>query len=205
VTLQELISKLSDYWAAQGCLIQQPLDIQIGAGTMNPETFLRVLGPQPWSVAYVQPSRRPADGRFGENPNRLLKHHQFQVILKPAPDDVQDLYLQSLEACGIDLNNVERAPKFEFDRSDLVGQDRSVLDQIAKCVTTGPLRGRSLRLVGRADPRGEVEYNFALGEHRAGSAVRADPVDDPARGHVQRRDDERHRRAVLGSSRWKAA
>ena len=103
MTLQELIFKLSDYWAAQGCLIQQPLDLQIGAGTMHPETFLRVLGPHPWSVAYVQPSRRPADGRFGENPNRLLKHHQFQVILKPAPDDVQDLYLQSLEACGIDL------------------------------------------------------------------------------------------------------
>ena len=103
MTLQDLILKLSDYWAAQGCLIQQPLDIELGAGTMHPETFLRVLGPQPWNVAYVQPSRRPADGRFGENPNRLFKHHQFQVILKPAPDDVQDLYLQSLEACGIDL------------------------------------------------------------------------------------------------------
>jgi len=83
--------------------VQQPLDIEMGAGTMHPETFLRVLGSQPWNVAYVQPSRRPADGRFGENPNRLFKHHQFQVILKPAPDDVQDLYLQSLEACGIDL------------------------------------------------------------------------------------------------------
>jgi glycyl-tRNA synthetase alpha chain len=103
VTLQDLIFKLSDYWAAQGCLVQQPLDIEMGAGTMHPETFLRVLGTQPWNVAYVQPSRRPADGRFGENPNRLFKHHQFQVILKPAPDDVQDHYLQSLEACGIDL------------------------------------------------------------------------------------------------------
>jgi glycyl-tRNA synthetase alpha chain len=103
VTLQDLIFKLSEYWAAQGCLIQQPLDIEMGAGTMHPETFLRVLGPQPWNVAYVQPSRRPADGRFGENPNRLFKHHQFQVVLKPAPDDIQDLYLQSLEACGIDL------------------------------------------------------------------------------------------------------
>jgi glycyl-tRNA synthetase alpha chain len=103
VTLQDLISKLSDYWSAQGCLLQQPLDIEMGAGTMHPETFLRVLGRDPWNVAYVQPSRRPADGRFGENPNRLFKHHQFQVILKPAPDDIQDLYLQSLEACGIDL------------------------------------------------------------------------------------------------------
>ena len=103
MTLQDLIAKLSEYWSAQGCLLQQPMDVEMGAGTMHPETFLRVLGPQPWSVAYVQPSRRPADGRFGENPNRLFKHHQFQVILKPSPDDVQDLYLQSLEACGIDL------------------------------------------------------------------------------------------------------
>ena len=103
VTLQQLIFKLSEFWASRGCLLQQPLDIEMGAGTMHPETFLRVLGPAHWNVAYVQPSRRPADGRFGENPNRLFKHHQFQVILKPAPDEVQQLYLQSLEACGIDL------------------------------------------------------------------------------------------------------
>ena len=103
VTLQQLIFKLQEFWASRGCLLQQPLDIEMGAGTMHPETFLRVLGPDHWSVAYVQPSRRPADGRFGENPNRLFKHHQFQVILKPAPDEVQQLYLQSLEACGIDL------------------------------------------------------------------------------------------------------
>jgi len=102
MTLQDLIFKLSEYWASQGCLIQQPLDVEVGAGTMHPETFLRVLGPQHWNVAYVQPSRRPADGRFGENPNRLFKHHQLQVILKPAPDEVQHIYLQSLEACGID-------------------------------------------------------------------------------------------------------
>jgi glycyl-tRNA synthetase alpha chain len=103
VTLQDLIFKLSEYWSAQGCLIQQPLDLEVGAGTMSPETFLRVLGPTHWNVAYVQPSRRPADGRYGENPNRLYKHHQLQVILKPAPDEVQHLYLQSLEACGIAL------------------------------------------------------------------------------------------------------
>src|SRR5688572_14166405 len=103
VTLQQLIFKLSEFWASRGCLLQQPLDIEMGAGTMHPETFLRVLGPEHWSVAYVQPSRRPADGRFGENPNRLFKHHQFQVILKPAPDEAQQLYLQSLEACGVDL------------------------------------------------------------------------------------------------------
>jgi glycyl-tRNA synthetase alpha chain len=101
VTLQDLILKLSDFWAKEGCVIQQPLDIEVGAGTMHPETFLRVLGPAHWKVAYVQPSRRPADGRFGENPNRLFKHHQFQVILKPAPDEVQQTYLRSLEHCGI--------------------------------------------------------------------------------------------------------
>ena len=102
MTLQDLIFTLSTFWASRGCLLQQPLDTEVGAGTMHPETFLRVLGPAPWKVAYVQPSRRPADGRFGENPNRLFKHHQFQVILKPAPDDVQRLYLDSLVACGID-------------------------------------------------------------------------------------------------------
>ena len=102
MTLQDLILSLSRFWAAHGCLLHQPLDIEVGAGTLHPETFLRVLGPRHWSVAYVQPSRRPADGRFGENPNRLFKHHQFQVILKPSPDDAQRLYLDSLETCGID-------------------------------------------------------------------------------------------------------
>jgi len=102
VTFQDLILKLSEFWAAHGCLIHQPYDLEVGAGTSHPETFLRVLGPRHWNVAYVQPSRRPDDGRFGENPNRLFKHHQFQVILKPAPDEVQQLYLESLEACGID-------------------------------------------------------------------------------------------------------
>ena len=102
MTLQDLILSLSRFWSERRCLIQQPLDVEVGAGTMHPETFLRVLGPRPWRVAYVQPSRRPADGRFGENPNRLFKHHQFQVILKPSPDDAQRVYLDSLEACGID-------------------------------------------------------------------------------------------------------
>ena len=114
MTLQQLIFKLSEFWATRGCLLQQPLDTETGAGTMHPETFLRVLGPAHWNVAYVQPSRRPADGRFGENPNRLFKHHQFQVILKPAPDDVQQLYLQSLEACGIDL----RAHDIRFEEDN---------------------------------------------------------------------------------------
>jgi glycyl-tRNA synthetase alpha chain len=102
VTLQDLIFALERYWADRGCLIHQPWDAEVGAGTMHPETFLRVLGPAPWRVAYVQPSRRPADGRYGENPNRLYKHHQYQVILKPAPSDVQDQYLGSLTALGID-------------------------------------------------------------------------------------------------------
>jgi glycyl-tRNA synthetase alpha chain len=102
MTFQSVIFALERYWAERGCLIQQPWDAEVGAGTMHPETFLRVLGPRPWRVAYVQPSRRPTDGRYGKNPNRLYKHHQFQVILKPAPVDVQDLYLGSLGALGID-------------------------------------------------------------------------------------------------------
>jgi len=101
VTFQDLILKLSAYWASHGCLLQQPLDLEVGAGTSHPETLFRVLGPAPWNVAYVQPSRRPDDGRFGQNPNRLFKHHQFQVILKPSPDEIQQMYLASLEACGI--------------------------------------------------------------------------------------------------------
>jgi glycyl-tRNA synthetase alpha chain len=113
MTFQSLILKLSEFWASRGCALQQPLDVEVGAGTMHPETFLRVLGPAHWNVAYVQPSRRPADGRFGENPNRLFKHHQYQVILKPAPDEVQQLYLESLEACGI--NPRQHDIRFEED------------------------------------------------------------------------------------------
>jgi glycyl-tRNA synthetase alpha chain len=101
-TVQGVIASLQGYWAARGCLIHQPWDSEVGAGTMHPETFLRVLGPRPWKVAYVQPSRRPADGRYGENPNRLYKHMQLQVVLKPAPDDVQEQYLESLRVLGID-------------------------------------------------------------------------------------------------------
>jgi glycyl-tRNA synthetase alpha chain len=103
-SFQELILRLSEFWAQQGCVIQQPYDLEVGAGTMHPDTFLRVLGPEPWRVAYVQPSRRPADARYGENPFRLGKHYQLQVILKPAPIDVQQVYVDSLEALGIDLS-----------------------------------------------------------------------------------------------------
>ncbi|HEV2856693.1 MAG TPA: glycine--tRNA ligase subunit alpha [Thermoanaerobaculia bacterium] len=112
-TFQELILKLSEFWAREGCVLQQPLDLEVGAGTMHPDTFLRVLGPEPWRVAYVQPSRRPADGRYGDNPFRLGKHHQFQVILKPSPLDVQRLYVKSLEAIGLDLTKHDL--RFEED------------------------------------------------------------------------------------------
>jgi glycyl-tRNA synthetase alpha chain len=112
-TLQDLILKLSEFWARQGCVLQQPLDLEVGAGTMHPDTFLRVLGPEPWKVAYVQPSRRPADGRYGDNPFRLGKHLQFQVILKPSPLDVQDLYVKSLAAIGLDLSKHDL--RFEED------------------------------------------------------------------------------------------
>ena len=103
LTFQDLILKLMHFWDKQSCVLHQPYDTEVGAGTMHPETFLRVLGSAPYHVAYVQPSRRPADGRYGENPNRLYKHFQYQVILKPAPADIQEIYLRSLEAIGIDL------------------------------------------------------------------------------------------------------
>ncbi|HWE47992.1 MAG TPA: glycine--tRNA ligase subunit alpha [Caulobacteraceae bacterium] len=102
LSFQDLILTLQRYWGDQGCLILQPYDVEVGAGTLHPATVLRALGPKPWRAAYVQPSRRPADGRYGENPNRLQHYYQFQVILKPNPDDLQDLYLGSLKAIGID-------------------------------------------------------------------------------------------------------
>jgi glycyl-tRNA synthetase alpha chain len=113
LTFQQLILKLQTFYADRGAVIQQPYDAEVGAGTMAPETFLRVLGPNPYKVAYVQPSRRPADGRYGENPNRLFKHLQLQVILKPPPENVQELYLESLGAIGVDLR--QHDIKFEED------------------------------------------------------------------------------------------
>ncbi len=101
-TFQGLIFALQQYWAKQGCVIQQPLDMEVGAGTFHPSTFLRAIGPETWNTAYVQPCRRPTDGRYGENPNRLQHYYQFQVILKPSPSDIQDLYLDSLRELGID-------------------------------------------------------------------------------------------------------
>ncbi len=99
---QDLMLKLLEFWGNKGCIILEPYDVEKGAGTMSPHTFLRALGPEPWKVVYVEPSRRPADGRYGENPHRLYQHHQLQVILKPSPDNIQDLYLESLKAIGID-------------------------------------------------------------------------------------------------------
>ena len=101
MTFQDIILTLQNFWAGQNCILSQPYDVEKGAGTMNPSTFLRALGPEPWNVAYVEPSRRPADGRYGENPNRLFQHHQFQVIMKPSPDNIQELYLESLKKLGI--------------------------------------------------------------------------------------------------------
>ena len=113
LTFQDLLFRLQRFWAERGCVLQQPYDVEVGAGTMAPETFLRVLSAKPYRVGYAQPSRRPADGRYGENPNRLFKHTQFQLILKPPPVNVQELYLQSLEAIGIDLRKHDL--KFEED------------------------------------------------------------------------------------------
>lgn len=104
LTYQEIILKLKEYWGEKGCLIREPYDLEKGAGTFNPDTFLRSLGPEPWNVAYVEPSRRPADGRYGENPNRLGYYFQFQVIMKPSPDNIQDLYLDSLRALGLNID-----------------------------------------------------------------------------------------------------
>src|SRR6187402_3350641 len=103
LSFQGLILKLHGYWSRQGCVILQPHDVEVGAGTLHPATVLRALGPKPWNAAYVQPSRRPSDGRYGDNPNRLQHYYQYQVILKPNPADMQDLYLGSLEAIGLDL------------------------------------------------------------------------------------------------------
>lgn len=104
LTFQDIIARLQSYWSSQGCVIMQPLDLEVGAGTFHPATFLRAVGPEPWFAAYVQPSRRPTDGRYGENPNRVQHYYQFQVAMKPAPENIQDLYLGSLKEIGIDAN-----------------------------------------------------------------------------------------------------
>lgn len=113
---QDLILNLLKFWGNQGCIILEPYDIETGAGTMSPHTFLRALGPEPWRAVYVEPSRRPADARYGENPNRVYQHHQFQVVIKPSPEDIQDIYLESLKAIGIDpLKHDIRFVEDKFD------------------------------------------------------------------------------------------
>ncbi len=102
-TFQEMLLRLQQYWAAQGCVLLQPYDMEVGAGTFHPATFLRAIGPDSWAAAYVQPSRRPTDGRYGENPNRLQHYYQYQVVIKPSPENIQDLYLESLQALGVDM------------------------------------------------------------------------------------------------------
>jgi glycyl-tRNA synthetase alpha chain len=114
MSLQNLILNLQKFWADRGCYLAASYDLEVGAGTMTPDTFFRVLGPRPWSVAYVQPSRRPTDGRYGENPNRVQKHHQFQVIVKPSPANIQAMYIDSLTALGIDLRDHD----LKFDEDD---------------------------------------------------------------------------------------
>jgi len=113
MSIQNLIMNLQKFWTDQGCYLGQPYDVEVGAGTMTPDTFFRVLGPKNWKVAYVQPARRPADGRYGDNPNRVQKHHQFQVIMKPSPENIQNLYIQSLSSLGIDLR--EHDIRFDED------------------------------------------------------------------------------------------
>ncbi len=114
MSLQNLILSLQKYWAGQGCYLAQTYDVEVGAGTMTPDTFFRVLGRRPWRVAYVQPSRRPTDGRYGENPHRVQKHFQYQVIIKPSPEDIQQVYLQSLASLGINLSEHD----LRFDEDD---------------------------------------------------------------------------------------
>lgn len=113
MTFQEIILTLQNFWAQKNCIIQQPYDVEKGAGTMNPATFLRSLGPEPWNVAYVEPSRRPSDGRYGDNPNRLFQHHQYQVIMKPSPPDIQEVYLASL--CGLGIDPLKHDIRFVED------------------------------------------------------------------------------------------
>ena len=156
LTFQDLILRLQTFWAGHGCVLQQPYDVEVGAGTMAPETFLRVLGPKPYRVGYVQPSRRPADGRYGENPNRLFKHMQYQVILKPPPADVQDLYLASLSAIGIDLDPISAELTYGLERIAAFLQDVDSIYDITWVV------GPDGRPVKYGDIRLQDELQFSV-------------------------------------------
>ena len=128
MTFQEIILQLQKFWAEQGCILQQPYDIEKGAGTMNPATFLHAIGPEPWAVCYVEPSRRPADGRYGDNPNRLFQHHQFQVIVKPSPENIQELYLESLARLGIHAEDHDIRFVEEEGQSPIGHPNTAILD-----------------------------------------------------------------------------
>ena len=161
---QNVILTLQNYWASRGCVITQPIDVECGAGTFNPSTFLRVIGPEPWNVAYVEPSRRPTDGRYGENPNRLQHYFQFQVILKPSPDNVQELYLGSLRALGID----PAAHDIRFVEDDWESPTLGAWGLGGRLSAAGRVRHRR----GGALPRG----NRSAGEHRDRGVPRPRPA-----------------------------
>ena len=143
LSFQELIQTLNQYWARQGCLVMQPYDLEVGAGTFSPHTFLRALGPEPWKAAYVEPSRRPTDGRYGENPHRTQHYYQYQVILKPSPANVQELYLGSLRAVGINaLSHDIRFVEDDWESPTLGawGLDRSLAQALRLRSSPGQLR-----------------------------------------------------------------
>jgi len=133
LTFQAVIAKLNEFWADRGCLVAQPYDTEKGAGTMSPHTFLRAIGPEPWAVAYVEPCRRPTDGRYGENPNRFQHYYQYQVLIKPSPDNIQDIYLDSLRVLGIKyLQDVEAINKIQWNENILYG-DIFLQNEIEQC------------------------------------------------------------------------
>ena len=169
---QSIMLTLQHFWADQGCLIWQPYYTQVGAGTMNPATFLRVLGPEPWNVAYVEPSVRPDDGRYGENPNRLQQHYQFQVILKPDPGNPQELYLHSLEAIGIDPRQHDIRFVEDNWESPCAGRLGSGLGSLAGWAGDHPVH---LFPAGRRDGAGPGfgGDHLRAGAHRHGAAARA--------------------------------
>ena len=144
-TFQEVILRLQEFWDKQGCALLQPYDIEVGAGTFHTATFLRAIGPEPWNAAYVQPSRRPKDGRYGENPNRLQHYYQYQVVLKPSPDNIQELYLDSLRALGIDTGRHD----IRFVEEDVYKRQPSVLHARKRCARRSHSSGERRRTASR--------------------------------------------------------
>ncbi len=193
LNFQDLIQRLQGYWADQGCVVQQPYDTEVGAGTMHPDTFLRVLDEKPWRVAFVQPSRRPADARYGENPFRLGKHYQLQVILKPAPEDVQEVYVRSLEAIGIDL--AVHDLRFEEDNWEAPTLGawglgwQVMLDgmEITQFTYFQQMGGHELNPVSAEITYGLERIAMFLGRHR--SVYEVEWVEGVSYGQVRHRDE----------------